>query len=356
MPTRFASLAPVVARLLLAGVAALVALGFAVSSTPSPRAAAPATTDIQLYRAVAARADTPSHYYAAVTAEQRAHGYPLHPFVTVREPALALLTYRLGGTATAGGYILLAIATVAALAWRFRTLACRPERIAATGLTAAAVLLLTHPALASWHEAWAGLLLALAIAARDGGRWGASVVLGLAALLVRELALPAVLALGATALADRRPREALGWAAAILLFGAALAGHAAAVAAHLQPGDLASPGWTQLGGWRFVLEAAHSTSLLIALPRPLVAVALPLALLGWAAPGRGLTDRVAIALAATLVAFMVVGRPDNIYWGLMVAPLLPAGLAFAPRALRDLARQAAGKAPSVPAWANNASS
>jgi hypothetical protein len=37
---------------------------------------------------------------------------------------------------------------------------------------------------------------------------------------------------------------------------------------------------------------------------------------------------------------MVVGRPDNEYWGELWAPLLPLGLALAPAALGDLAKQA----------------
>jgi len=38
------------------------------------------------------------------------------------------------------------------------------------------------------------------------------------------------------------------------------------------------------------------------------------------------------------VAFMVAGRPDNFYWGMMVAPALMIGLALAPMALGGLVR------------------
>jgi hypothetical protein len=34
--------------------------------------------------------------------------------------------------------------------------------------------------------------------------------------------------------------------------------------------------------------------------------------------------------------FMIAGRGDNYYWGMVVAPTLLVGLAFAPAALRDL--------------------
>jgi hypothetical protein len=40
---------------------------------------------------------------------------------------------------------------------------------------------------------------------------------------------------------------------------------------------------------------------------------------------------------------MIIGRPDNFYWAIMLAPLLPIGLAFAPAALRDLIRSAGAR-------------
>jgi hypothetical protein len=40
------------------------------------------------------------------------------------------------------------------------------------------------------------------------------------------------------------------------------------------------------------------------------------------------------------LAFMIAGRPDNFYWGAVIAPAMFIGLAFAPGALRSLARAA----------------
>jgi hypothetical protein len=45
-------------------------------------------------------------------------------------------------------------------------------------------------------------------------------------------------------------------------------------------------------------------------------------------------------LGLWLGVFLVLGRPDNVYWGFLFAPILPIGLAFAPAALRDLVRAA----------------
>ena len=40
-----------------------------------------------------------------------------------------------------------------------------------------------------------------------------------------------------------------------------------------------------------------------------------------------------------------IGRLDNFYWGLLYAPLLPVGIAFAPAALRDLVGAALRPSP-----------
>ena len=72
------------------------------------------------------------------------------------------------------------------------------------------------------------------------------------------------------------------------------------------------------------------------MPAWVAAVATPLALLGWAAWSDGYAKRVACMLGLWLAAFLLIGRPDNAYWGFLFAPILPVGLALAPAALRDL--------------------
>lgn len=54
-------------------------------------------TDAALYVAVAARVADGENYYRAAATEHRERGYPLRPFVTVREPALAYVTAVVGG-------------------------------------------------------------------------------------------------------------------------------------------------------------------------------------------------------------------------------------------------------------------
>ena len=104
--------------------------------------------------------------------------------------------------------------------------------------------------------------------------------------------------------------------------------------------DPQSPGWSSSGGWPFILGLVQRSSLFGLLPLPLVALGVPLALLGWASLRSETVERGALLLIGYVAAFMAVGRPDNFYWGIMIAPLLPLGLAFAPAAIRDLLRAA----------------
>lgn len=362
---RFTLLPRALARLIL--VALLVWIGFGVTAVraPGPGAHLVATdhSDTALYKAIvrgtAAGGATPAAYYRAAAAEQRARGYPLRPFVTVREPALALVSAWAGGAATDLGYRLLALAALVTLALRLRGAGSVAERIGATALASLSIVAIASPVMAVWHEAWAALLLVLALANAGGRRWPLALVAGLAAVLVRELAAPVLVALLIAALAERRRAEAIGWAAVLLLFAGAMALHAHAVAHVVLPGDRASPGWDGLGGWRFILTMTRQASVFALLPAPLTAALVPLALIGWAGRGGAFADRVTLALAALIVPFMAIGRPDNFYWGLLIAPLLPIGLAFAPRALRDLvrsARQAGGGAAWHAPWTADASS
>ena len=116
--------------------------------------------------------------------------------------------------------------------------------------------------------------------------------------------------------------------------------HAQSVAAVVRPGDLASPGWQGLGGWSLYLFAMRQATSLALLPQSVAAAAIPLALFGWAAWRAPLGLRMTGLLCGYAAMLMLFARPDNFYWGLLMAPLLLAGLAFAPLSLMRLFRQA----------------
>jgi hypothetical protein len=58
---------------------------------------------------------------------------------------------------------------------------------------------------------------------------------------------------------------------------------------------------------------------------------------GWKSPAGDFASLFYLGYAA---AFMIAGRPDNYYWGAMVAPAMFVGLAFVQQAARALTKSA----------------
>ena len=313
----------------------LIVLGLVTGAMPARAPAATGPTDLGLYAYAAAEAAHPATYYARAIAEQRREGYELKPFITVRLPTQSFLLAALGSdSARRAAVIGLALFSLG-LWW----LQLGREGVAPLPRALDLIVLVTGalPAIAPqapyMHEVWAGLLISASLASRRADAWRLSVALGLAAALVRELTLPYLVVMLVLALMGRRLREAAGWGGAIGLFAGALAVHAHIVNGLILPTDHYSAGWLKLSGWPFVLHAAQWNAVLAAGPAWLAAIAVPIALAGaatWTSPvGR----RLAAVLLTYVLAFAVVGRPVNFYWGLMFTPLLPLGFARACRAL-----------------------
>lgn len=288
------------------------------------------TTDPELYRHIIARVAHGEPYYAAAAAEQRASGFPLRPFVTVRLPTLATLSAWLGNGGTLFALAILSFATILAWIVRLRAEIRGWQAQFAMGLVMMPCLMVVTPVIALFHESWAALLMALSLGLWRPGRWIPSVIAGLAACLFRETALPFLLLMGSAAALERRWREVAGWAMALAAFGLALWFHAGAVAAIGRPGDLASPGWSGLGGWPLFVSAFTSATLLAAAPVWLAKLLIPLSLVGWGIWRHPLALRVAGLCVGYAALLMLFARPDTWYWALMPAPLLLAGLAFVP--------------------------
>lgn len=348
--TRFAGLPRAAAMAVLALLAFTMLGGFALERTTinaetglaggTPREGA----DQRLYERIVAemRAGTP--YYAAAAPALREGDYPLRPFAAFRLPTLASLLASLPDIAAYA--LLVALAGAALAAW---TVSLRPafSRVApaaiACVLLAASAAVTLQPAMIVFHEVWAALLIALSLALRRDHRWWPAVIAGLAAVLIRETALAYLLVMAGIALIERRWCELAAWGAAMALFAAVLVLHALQVVAVTSAADPASPGWMGLGGWRFLLSMTRLTTPLIQLPFGAAAMLVPLALLGWSAWRAPIAMRTLATLGGYAVIFMIFARPDNFYWGLLIAPLLLAGLAFVPAALADLL--AAARAP-----------
>jgi hypothetical protein len=342
---RFAAWPRAAAAGLLIALAGLIALGLWPSAGPTAVKAMTGDNDVALYRAVVERVRAGQAYEPAAVAEQRARGFPLKPFVVVRPPALATALAHLPGERT--GDLLLALLAAGVIgAWTWRLHAIRPGSV---WLAATALILFTGVGLTMggggaslFHEAWAGLLIALSLGLRTEKRFAAAVLIGLAAAVTRELAMPYLAIMALFALVERRRLEAGCFAAALAVALALLALHAHAVMSLVKPGDLASAGWVRLGGWAFVLKTGRWSLLAMLAGSWAAAVILPLSLIGAAGWRTSAGPRLAALLLGYTLGFMAIGRPENSYWGLLVAPLVAVGLSLAPMALGDLIRGALG--------------
>jgi hypothetical protein len=342
--SRFAGIGRTRAIAIVAALLALITVSIWRPDAPASAGPTPPTTrsterdaDLLLYKTINARLAAGDAYYPAVAEELRAGNYPLKPFVTFRLPTLAWLSAAAGPAGTLGLLWLLAAATLA-LWWRRLDGAFDDpsRRITGVLLVGAGASIVAQPQYAVVHEIWAGLLMAMALAVHRPDRWALSVALGAGALFVRELALPFVLLMGAFAVWGRRWRECAAWAAVAAAFGLALWQHAGAVAQVVAATDPASPGWASIGGWPTFLRTMTLTTALRVLPHPIAATGVVLALFGWLS-WRTRTGLIgAMSFAGYGLAFMLFGRPDNFYWGLIVAPAFLLGLAFLPRAVADL--------------------
>ena len=301
----------------------------------------PDKTDVALYRAIADRMGDGESYYAAVAEEQPARGFPTSPAVTVREPTLAWLTSTVGAGTAYG--ILLALAAVAVAL----SLVCfdglgrtRAEWVVASVVGAVGVAFLCSPDGVWIHEAWAGLLTYVAVlAATRRWFWPALIAL-LAACVVRELALPAALAVLAVAWPRLSVRRRLTSVVAVAGFLTFYGWHVLQVSRMAVGASEPSAGWLDVNGWPFFVNAAWFSTVLSDGPVLVAALLVPLALLGWVMHESVDARPVAAVLVAYALIFGVVGRDNNLYWGILFGPLLLPGLAFAPRAVVRLARAA----------------
>jgi len=333
--------------LLLAAVvlAFLLALaGGSAAMLAAPQQSARQISDQLLYRAVAADVARGASYYDSAIARQRAWNYPVRPFVTVRMPVLAWVQARLGD---AGLRILAGIAALALFPLWMHRLKGRAFtlRLAAIMALVATALPLVFSPFIYFHDYWAGLLLAFAIALHPA-RWRAGVAT--LAALIRELTAP-FLAIEAavTLMRSRRPILAAPALGGLIVIAGILALHAWAVWSRTSPADLASAGWSGLRGPAGVVGDIAGLTVLQFLPFPLAAALVFLPLLGWCEFDDGGTALCWFGFF--LCAIALLARADNSYWAANVLPAYFAGLAFVPAFFRNLGanRSASARASST---------
>ena len=344
-PTRFVNLSSWQARLVLAIFAILIVWGIVCcdkSSRSQQSISNTSRSDLQLYRSIVQHVHAGEGYYEVVGSELRARNYATRPFFNWRLPTLALFLGNLP-TPEIGKWALIALASVTLIAW---LLIVTKEHGFLTTLLGGWILLGTLISCFAddaflFHELWAGVLIALSIAAHARNR-ALSVALGLLALFIRELSLPFTLVMLVIAYKEKRRPEAIAWLLGIVAFFLYLTVHARTVSTFLVDADRANATWLQLGGFSFVLATSKWTLLTFVSPWWIDVFLLPLAFIGLAGWRGPVGTRVALTMGLYTLAWMIVGRSDNYYWGLMYAPLIPLGLLHAPRAVADLLRTAAG--------------
>jgi hypothetical protein len=329
----------------LALIAALAVLILLAAWTPArtggaaPKMRAPTEhSDLQLYRDIIAGVSAGGNYYDVAAREQRAAGYPLKPFFTFRLPTHATIYAAVGERVMIGAFWLLAAAMMAAWWFRLKTHLPFPLLGAAMVLLAAGLGGLLQPQTGLFHESWTALLLALMIAVYRKDRVWPAMIAGAAALMVRELALPMILAMGGLAAIDRRWREAAGWIAIIAVFAVYMLLHAQAVAHVVLAADQASQGWSRTLGPRFALKSIAKVTAGIRLPDLVASTLLILSLFGWASVRSGWALRAFLLLTGYGAMVALFARADTFYWALIAAPLAFVGLTFLPKAFADLAQ------------------
>lgn len=301
--------------------------------------------DLALYQRINERVGRGEDYYTAALDEQRNNHYPTRPFVTVRMPTLAWSSLLLGPL----GWKWLGIGLLAgtALAWaaHLRHTASRPERALALALTITAGWHALLPMVGLKHDIVAGLLLSLGFALYRPHRWWPAWIAVLLAVLVRELALPFVLAWAFVALAGRRWAELRAVLLLLALCIAAIALHASAVHAAQLPNDPRSPGWTAMLGLPLVWGSFADVTPLRHLPAWLAGPVALLALVGWAGLG-GRTGLFALLwFGGMSIGVALFARANTFYWVMLMLPGYFIGLALAPRALAEWVQSARGRRP-----------
>ncbi|MGA7326509.1 MAG: hypothetical protein WBX25_18985 [Rhodomicrobium sp.] len=345
--TRFERLSPESALACLVMVAVLVGLGLWISKTPAPPSpthhVAHGAGDLDLYRGIIAKVRGGARYEETAVLEHRAKHYPLRPPLVVRPPLLANFLARLPNDAV-GDTILAVLGAIGMGAWAVRLLELKLH-LAVKVFTAVAsfsgsIIVLTGHDVSLFHEYWAGQLISLSLAVRTRNRFTASVILGLLAATIRETAMPYLVVMALVALWEKRWREGSAFAVALAAVIGALTLHVHTIQELSWPDDLASRGWVKLGGWRFVLSTACSWKMFgVAAGTWAVAILVPFSLLGALALKGPTGLRLFFLLGGYTLGFLVVGRPENFYWGLIIGPLTGVALVFAPLALWDLVRR-----------------
>ena len=344
----FSRLSPWQARGVLIALAALIGMSLWKSPTPPPlcdvRVENERSGDVFLYMTEVRRVHAGENYYRVIAEELSAQGYPTASVFNWRTPLPVWLIGKMPDVLV--GRLILIAAGIAMLLMSFEAAAREQANVYRFAIPL--TLLLIGPMLPCFQgnvfvlsEVWAGIFIALSLAAYGVNLRFLGATMGLAALFFRELALP-YCAIGlALALWQRRPKESAVWIAGLAGWAVFFGLHCwkvshlitAAAEAHRQ-------GWVRWGGLTFVVATAQMNACLVLLPVWVTVIYFALAMIGFAGWRSAWGMRIALAACIYVAAFSIVGQEFNRYWGMMIAPLFCFGAVRAPRALADLCKAA----------------
>ncbi len=342
LPTRLAGLS--LAQTVMAMLALFLVLGLCLKFyTPyelkpvkdSPYGENLPPSDFELYRLLIDRVREGAAYYDVLAEQLRARGYDSTSVMNWRTPLHFWLLSRLPGPAFEKsvfmGLVLLTV--VVCFRYQERTKGLRFATFQ-TLILAPSLSLLGEAYLLG--EAWAGVLILFSIVLSAGDRHLASATAGLAALFLRELALPYVLVCLVLAQLGRRTQERNLWLGGLIAYTLYYLLHTNQVVNRLSSLDHNYSGsWLQLRGLSFVLQTATCGPISL-LPNWAVALVITLAILGITTQRGQLPRRVLWTASLYVVLFSIFGKSFNTYWGLIYSPLLTFGLAWSPESIQDL--------------------
>jgi len=347
-PTGYARLTPFQARAVLAALLLTTALFVGITLSPLARGQVGkplvGAGDLALYRAEIDRIRTGEGYYQAAAEELSSRGYPTRSVFNWRTPLPTWLIGHLPDPMF--GKVLLCLLAAALILLSFEALS--REEGSALARPAACVALLSGPLMFCLLDGlyvspclWCGVFLALSICAYGIHRPGWAVAAGLAAVFLRELALPYCVFAAAHACWRRQWKELAAWGMGLLAWLVFFGLHWLQVAALIHPDARAhEQGWMQFGGAAFVIATAQMNGYLLLLPQWVTALYFMAAMLGFAGWHTPLGQRAGLTVALFVTAFGFVGQEFNQYWGTLIAPLLCFGVVRFPASLADLWRAA----------------
>jgi hypothetical protein len=321
-------------------VAVLAFATWTPEAAPAPklRVSKAQPSDLQLYRDIIAGVEAGGDYYQVAARAQRKNHYPLKPFFTFRLPTHATVYAMFGERVMIVAIWLLCAALMFVWWMKLNSVLPLPLLGAVMILIGGGLGGMLQPQTGLFHESWAALLMALMVAIRRPENPWPAILVGGMALMIRELALPMILAMGGLALLEKRWREAAGWALVVVLFGIYMTLHAQWVSQVVLPSDPPSPGWSRMLGAQFALKSIAKVTFGIQMTDAIAAGLLILSLFGWASVKTGWALRATLLLLGYGAMLALFARADTFYWALIPAPLSFVGLVFLPKAVSDLAK------------------